>query len=180
MEAGCAQHNARQATRPTIGRAPSVRSRTGNSGQVQPPETMATQASSQESTGQSPSGDSRTADSQAQSASSILVTRSTQKAQVIDPGLLVVRALSARPRPPHLIARLRPWPGSPHDRRCTEAGHNRARGARLSGGSPALRPAAPRHRPSSPLLASTQTRAHSNHAQLRPRVPQKGGSLADT
>ncbi len=55
---------------------------------------MATPASSQESAGRSPSRASSTADSQAQSASSILVTRSTTEAQVIDPGLVCCLDLS--------------------------------------------------------------------------------------
>ncbi|PSK70975.1 hypothetical protein C6W96_19010 [Streptomyces sp. CS149] len=45
---------------------------------------------------------------------------------------------------------------------------------------PALRPATPRHRPGlASLVASTQPRALSERAQLRPRVPQECGSLAD-
>ncbi len=97
MEARCAQRGARQATRPTHGRGPSVPSRADNSGQVQPPETMAAPASSQERAAQSRSEDSSTTDSQAQSASSILATRSTTEAQVIDPGLVCCPDLSRRP-----------------------------------------------------------------------------------
>lgn len=70
--------------------APFVSSTADNSGRAQPSETMATPASSQKSTGQRPSRDSRIADSQAQSASSTLVTRSTMKALVGDQGLVAV------------------------------------------------------------------------------------------
>ncbi|CAH9416054.1 FIG01133987: hypothetical protein [Streptomyces globisporus] len=69
-------------------RAPSVPSRADNSGQVRLPETVAIHLFQHEAAGQNPFNGLSTADSHAQSASSILVTRSTTEAQVIDPGLV--------------------------------------------------------------------------------------------
>jgi len=89
------------------GHAPSVPIGADNSGQVRLPGTVGNYPNQQKSTGQSTFGSPRTVDSQAQSASSILVTRPMKKPQASGRGL---SCCSDRPDHPVSPPRLAPLP----------------------------------------------------------------------